>query len=480
MDKIVHITNTGIRITPWKKGQTCLYLENCNCMYDPVYHRKIPVTGFQKKRTYYTYRFNLEKLQVMLPDYRFEPDLPVYIWEAHPFHFNQDIEFNVLQEKAISEAKSTGTPRVFINLQTGRGKTFVGIELISQAHCKALIMCYSSAVLSQWAESFTSHTDIDPKRIIYIRGYGTLDKILEGKIKVEDYDIFLMTPSLCLSYAKRYSWEQLGEVVSAMHIGVKIYDEAHRNISTMVMLDANTNIDKTYYLSADFNQSNLEKAQKYFSMFWDVPIINPENEVEIDLNYVVVTCVDYNSHPEDRDQVAVVTKRGFNNFNYMRYQFEKGVIFQVIDTVVEQTLPFLNGFRVLILTSLIEHIPLIVNHLKSLYGNQYKIGGYHGEMEKENKQNTIDHAQIIVATYSSFSVGVDVKGIQFVLSLDQIDPITDNQSAGRARPIEGRKAFYFLCSDFGFERCIKSRKKRISYLKTTKASGFYNVWIGDK
>ena len=69
MDKIVHITNTGIRITPWKKGQTCLYLENCNCMYDPVYHRKIPVTGFQKKKTYYTYRFNVEKLQVMHPDY---------------------------------------------------------------------------------------------------------------------------------------------------------------------------------------------------------------------------------------------------------------------------------------------------------------------------------------------------------------------------------------------------------------------------
>ena len=101
--------------------------------------------------------------------------------------------------------------------------------------------------------------------------------------------------------------------------------------------------------------------------------------------------------------------------------------------------------------------------------------------ENEEGKLTINTSyKDLVATYSSFSVGVDVKGIQFVISLDQIDPITDNQAAGRARPIEGRKAFYFLCSDYGFERCIKSRKKRISYLKTTKASGFYNVWIGDK
>ena len=480
MDKIVHITNTGIRITPWKRGQTCLYLENCNSIYDPVYHRKVPVTGFQKKKTYYTYRYNLEKLQVMLPDYRFEPDLPVYAWEAHPFKFHDDIEFTMLQQSAISQASAAGVPRIFINLQTGRGKTFVGIELISKSHCKALIMCYSAAVLTQWVNSFIDHTDIDPKRILLMRGYRSLDDILSGDINVKDYDIFLMTPSLCLSYSKRYSWEQLGQVVSAMHIGVKIYDEAHRNISTMVMLDANTNIERTYYLSADFNQSNLEKAQKYFAMFWDVPIINPENDMEIDLSYVIVTCLDYNSHPEDRDQVAVITKRGFNNFNYMRYQFEKGVIFEVMDTAVSQIIPFMNKFRLLILTSLSEHMPLIVNHLKSLYDDQFYIGGFHGDMEKEEKQDTLEHAQIIVATYSSFSVGVDVKGIQFVISLDQIDPITDNQAAGRARPIEGRKAFYFLCSDYGFERCIKSRKKRISYLKTTKASGFYNVWIGDK
>ena len=84
-----------------------------------------------------------------------------------------------------------------------------------------------------------------------------------------------------------------------------------------------------------------------------------------------------------------------------------------------------------------------------------------------------------MATYSSFGVGTDVRNIQFVLSLDQVDMITDNQAAGRARPIEGRKAFYFIISDMGFTRCSYSKRKRISYLQSSKATGFYNSWIGD-
>ena len=96
-------------------------------------------------------------------------------------------------------------------------------------------------------------------------------------------------------------------------------------------------------------------------------------------------------------------------------------------------------------------------------------------MSPEAKRDTKENAKIIVATYSSFSVGMDAKNIQFVLSLDQIDLITDNQSAGRARPIPNRYAYYFICTDYGFGRSVKQEKKRIEYLKSTKASGFYQL-----
>ena len=100
---------------------------------------------------------------------------------------------------------------------------------------------------------------------------------------------------------------------------------------------------------------------------------------------------------------------------------------------------------------------------------------YYRELSPENKKDTKEKAQIIIATYSSFSVGMDAKNIQYVLSMDQIDLITDNQSACRARPIPVRFAFFFICTVYEFGKSVKQKQKRIDYLKSTKAAGFYQI-----
>ena len=84
--------------------------------------------------------------------------------------------------------------------------------------------------------------------------------------------------------------------------------------------------------------------------------------------------------------------------------------------------------------------------------------------------NTKNTARIIVATYSSFSTGLDAKDIKYVLSTNQCNKVMDNQSAGRARPLsDGSDAMYFMFVDNGFSYCKRKLKIRLAYLTETKA-----------
>ena len=214
-------------------------------------------------------------------------------------------------------------------------------------------------------------------------------------------------------------------------------------------------------------------------IFWDTPVINPAEEVE-ELKYVVVMKVQYNSHPSHRDEMGIYTHMGFSNFNYMKYQFGKPQIFLAIDSTIGGIIRNRGtDYKILILTSMKEHVDTLWKYLQEKYPDLY-VGRYHGDVSESEKVETLEKAHIIVSTYSSFSVGRDVKGIQYVISLDQIDRITDNQSAGRAREIPGKKAFYFMLTDTGFKRCIESAKKRMAYLKKCKAIGFFTTNVRDE
>ena len=478
--KEIHVTNTGIRISPFYKNQTCPKMEIFNSIYDPVAHRKVEKTGFLKNRVYYTYPIQESKLRVWLPNYTLVYDPEIYPYSAENFSFNQGIEFTELQQATLNEIhKYEYKPRIFVNLQTGRGKTFIGIEMIREYHQKALIICYRSEILRQWMDSFETHTNINMDRVKLLHGYKAVDKLFDDPMEVYKYDVYLTTPALLISYAKRYGWPKVGDFIARLHIGVKIVDEAHRNLPNTVMVDALTNVKKSFYLSADFNQASEEEAKKFYNVFYNVPVINPigmkfEDET-IKLDYVKVIMLEYDSHPNEVEELSCYSKRGFNRFNYMRYQYDKGSIFRCIDTTLNFVIPNMGEYRFLILTSLVEHTEMLAKYVRSKVDRSIKVGCYYGEMSPEAKKDTKENAKIIVATYSSFSVGMDAKNIQFVLSLDQIDLITDNQSAGRARPIPNRYAYYFICTDYGFGRSVKQEKKRIEYLKSTKASGFYQL-----
>ena len=114
---------------------------------------------------------------------------------------------------------------------------------------------------------------------------------------------------------------------------------------------------------------------------------------------------------------------------------------------------------------------MIYEFLKdSVPSKDLRYGRYHSQMPDEERQATLDYANVIISTYASFGVGNDLENIKYVVSLNQCNKVEDNQAAGRARPLfDGSNAIYFIVTDVGFKYCRDKLRIRLGYIMETKS-----------
>lgn len=465
-------TFTGMTIYPYKRKQ-CNLLEKLTSISRYPKKGRIPYNGFFVKPKMFACRlFTLDFLYSLFPDYEIISATPYKEDIIYPFAFHDNIEFSDVQKSFCGQMMKLHNNRIFCNLQTGYGKTFIMIYMISQIQRKTIVLCYKTDVLKQWVNSLNNHTTFDKNRSMIITSSQTLYNIENGDLDVSNIDIFLCTPTLIGSFADKYGWPKISSLFEKMHIGVKIYDEAHRNIKILTLLDAFTNVKRNFYLSADYSQSNPEKTKLFFQTFFDAQVVSVNSDVEKSMRYINALVVYFNSNPSELDQMSICNPNfGFNNFEYMKYEFSKEKLLQtlvvVLNTIVKSNY---DGKRILIVTSMIEHVLAVHDYIKNLYPT-YKPSPLYSELSDYEKEFALGQSDMIIATAGSFGPGIDVKGIKYVIALDQFDIITDNQLSGRARPDTNginNEAFYIMLSDTGFDYCNKKIGRRIGYLAKHK------------
>ena len=462
-------TFTGLTIYPYKKGMNKV-LESITSISRYPRKGREPYTGYYiKPKTFACRPMSLEILQNGFPNYEIVSATKYQEDWIRPFEFNSDIEFTPIQLSFIEQMMKLSNNRIFCNLQTGFGKTFIMLYMIAQIRKKAIVFCYSTTVLKQWISSLKQHTNFQMNRLMLIQTSSMLHKIATGEIDISEIDIFLCTPILIGSYASQYGWNHVSELFEYMHIGTKVFDEAHRNIKMMTLIDAFTNVKRNYYLSADYSQSNPEKSKQYFQYFFDAPIIQVSKNIEKEMRYITALVINFNSHPSELEKMQVLRPHyGFSNYEYMKYQFDRSYLLnalnQVLLSIVQNNE---SGKKILIATSMIDHVIKIYNKLKDIYPT-YKPAPFYSELSDNEKEFAKKESSLIIATIGSFGPGVDVKGIQYVIALDSFDYITDNQLSGRARPDHGKPAFYIMMNDTGFEYCNLKIRRRLGYLSKNK------------
>ena len=482
-------TTTGMRLYPYKPSKMGMIL-NARSVWNPGGHIKVPVTAYIMKdpndsvKNLVTYKCHPKWLQEQIPDIEIEYMKPNHIEKMEcEFTLNPDVIPNEIQASAVAAVLDNNFKQAFFNMPTGIGKTLLAAYLTSLIGDKAWAMCYRTIVLQQWKKTMKEMTTFDVERIYVVSATKTLMKMASGDWPFEKYDMYVSTPMLLTKFAQDYGLELLNEVFNNCGIGIKFFDEAHKNVGNICKINGLTNVERTYYLSADFNQSEPTKAKLYYKMFGSTPVIKPKKEKTEDLKYTNGIIVRYNTHPSFNEIESCFQKYGFSSFKYMEYQMQQGEFYRALEAVLDdiRRTPDWRKYKILLLSNLIEHSNVLYEWLKNYFAMYCgedcpHVVRYHSELSSEERQDALERGEVISSTYQSMGVGVDIKMIRHVLGLAPVNPIEDNQAAGRARALpDGEDCFYYIFQDDGFRYIQMKLPDRISYLEEQKIKKFYSI-----
>ena len=453
-------------------------LEQNTGHYDQVYHRYDSYVGFiipfNGTNCYATYNRDYDFLKRCLPNYEI-----VIADHNKSKAMKQRISlvniesFKPAQSEMITlidnSLKTKSSNAWFVNLQTDSGKTVLAVYYATRFNLKTIILCFSDTVLLQWESTFKNRTTIDPNRMVRLNG-AIIDGILGGLIDPDEYDVYIATPTLLDRFATdRRDYIKILDFFNRAGIGFLVFDEAHHHTSSIVRLLSVVNPKYQMYLSADFSQGNFEKEDQFRKVFHNIPVLKPTTELARTMKHTKVMVVEFNTYPTAIEKEAPFNRYGFDANLYMSYEFSKGVIQKLIFHLIHTCMSIDKNYRMLILFTNVKHVEEMYSIIKMNYP-QYKVGKFHGEMKKEDKLWSKDQADIIIATYTSFSTGLDTHDIKYVVSCNQCNKVQDNQAAGRSRPLpDGTDGVYFMLIDVGFSYSRSKLKTRLFYLSETKS-----------
>lgn len=482
-------TTTGMMIKPYRPSKAGMILK-ARSVWVAGAHTSQPVTAYLMKdpetgsKRLVTYRCHPNWLREQIPDLVISYMEPNHIEPlGEPFTLNPDIIPNEIQSSATQAVLDNHFKTAFFNIPTAAGKTLLAIYLTSLLGCKSWAMCYRTIVLDQWKKTMGKMTTANLDRVRIIKSSKELLAMASGDFEFDKYDMYLSTPMLLTKFAEHHGLDLLNDAFNNCGIGVKFFDEAHYNVGNITKINGLTNVDRTYYLSADFGQAEPTKQKLYLKMFANVPVIRPKAELAKNMQYTVGVVVRYNTNPSFNNIESCFTKFGFNHNRFMEYQLDEDNFYHALVNVIhsiQETNPTYK-YKVLFLCTLIDHVNFLKDWITRYYEKHYpdnmpKIVRFHSQMPEAEREDALANGQIIVSTFQSMGVGVDLKMIRYVVALAPVNTIEDNQAAGRARALpDGEDCFYFIFCDDGFEYIRKRLPGRLEYLQRQKIKQIYSI-----
>jgi hypothetical protein len=196
------------------------------------------------------------------------------------------------------------------------------------------------------------------------------------------------------------------------------------------------------------------------------------------LKHIICVQYEYNSFPRDEDKLVITNpnkknKYHWDNFAFTKYQMKNTTVFdhmlKIVNEIIKTDTEMVDGkpYKILVLTNMIDCADIIYKLLK--HKVKRNVTRYHTKVKKEEAARSFS-GDIIVSTYQAFAEGIDITNpkIRHVISLNPVDHITANQSAGRCRPIDGLNSYYWMLVDMGFDYCRNNEAKVTRYLATSK------------
>lgn len=290
-----------------------------------------------------------------------------------------------------------------LDVEPGKGKTVMALNIISKLKKKTLIVVHKSFLLNQWIE-----------RIHQFLPNATIGRIQGEIMDIEGKDIVIgMIQSLS---QKNY------DIKAFESFGLSVYDECH-HLSAEVFSNTLVKIVTKHTLGLSGTMTRKDGLSRVFKMFLG-PVIHKEvskKDVE-----VLVKGIHYETTDEEFNEVKL-DFRGNPAYSSMitklcTYNYRS----EFIITILKNELKENPDQQIMILAhnkNLIQYLYQAIEH-----HNIASVGYYVGGMKEQHLKES-ETKKIIIGTYAMASEGLDIKTLT---TLIMATPKTDVcQSVGR-------------------------------------------------
>jgi superfamily II DNA or RNA helicase len=304
--------------------------------------------------------------------------------------------------KFVDKMKENNSGGGLLDIEPGKGKTVMGLAILSKLKKKTLVIVHKSFLLNQWKERIEQF--IPDAKVGRIQG-PTID--IEGK------DIVIgMLQSLCKGNYPPTLFDCFG---------LSIYDECH-HLSAEVFSNCMINVVTNYTIGLSGTMTRKDGLTKIFKWFIG-PVIHKEHSKK-DIE-VLVKAVNYNVMDIDFNK-EITDFKGNVMYSSMisklcSYQPRTDFIFEIIKFELTKN----KNQQIMILCHNKSFINNMFNILKE---NEYDVGLYLGGMKEEQLKES-EKCLVILATYSMASEGLDIKTLTTLIMASPKSDVC--QSVGR-------------------------------------------------
>lgn len=388
---------------------------------------------------------NIIKRPIMIDD----SHDPVDTVEKSKFKF---VPRDEVQVKAIQFMTGQGSyiqnknkSQLFLNLPTGKGKTFCTIYSIAIIQSRAMIIATTTEWLKQWKNFILQYTDISPSDVYIMTGEPAIRKLYRNGMGPIKY--ILATHATIRSYAAKYGWKEITRLFKFMKIGVKVFDEAHLDFDNICSIDFHTDTRLTIYVTATDKRSDKGQNIIYQRYFEEVPNINLFNKnVDRHTKYLAIK---YDSCPTDKEIIRCSSNPiyGFDRNNYTNYIVTKPNYYMMLMVVLRIILH--RGGKALIYIGTNDAITVTYNWIReTMPWLINSVGIYTSIVSPEQKPIELSK-KIILSTTKSAGAATDIKELKTTVVLAEPfkSQVLAKQTLGRTRDSD---TIYIECVDIGF------------------------------
>ncbi len=366
-----------------------------------------------------------------------------------------------------------------IACDTGDGKTYCGVASTCFYNAVTLVIVPFDKLIGQWKDSYTKFTTMKEDEIMVIKGMKTCDKVLNKETK--GIKVYIAMIETLQAFNKNRGDLATSDLLRATGAKIKIIDEVHRNMASLVMVDSLSNFKMNFYMSASPGRTDAKENVIFERMFKKVPRFgqNIKRQEEKHLN-IFVKKYDWLPNQQQLRACTVGRKRWLNSKLYEAELLNsKDKQKQNFELSLRQILSHIKSKKaesnkVLILCETIDGTEYLKAFSNTIYGKD-NVSTYYGKMKAKDKQEALT-AEVICATSSSLGTGADIRDIQFVINIGTYSSaISAIQIPGRARKLDGYEVAYIELVNFGFEKTIKQFQGRRKVLETKSKTGTITI-----